>query len=118
MLLESEIDDANDYDDGLPSQVTLIDSDSEELADESQPDVSSDDEVDREKEEMLLSTILSQVVNRGTACPRAIIEAEYGQELYLSDISGDESPPKGKVCAVRKRVSKVNPPDLQNGPLS
>ena len=105
MLLESENDDANDDDDELPSHITLIDSDSDESAEEAGPDSSSDDEVDRHKE-VLLSTILAQSANRGTACPRANIQAEYGQELYLSDISDNESPPERKVLAVRKRANK------------
>ena len=105
MLLESENDDANDDDEELPSHVTLIDSDSDESADEAGSDSSSDDEVDRHKE-VLLSTILAQLAKRGTACPRANIQAEYGQELYLSDLSDNESPPERKVLAIRKRTSK------------
>ena len=116
MLLESVDDSVNDNDDVLPNHATLVDSDSDsEPIDDSRSDTSSDDEDDRGKEEMRLSTILSQA--QGTACPRANIDAEYGQEIYLSEISGDESPSKGKVCAVRKRVSKVKTPALPNGLL-
>ena len=115
MLLESEIYDDSDHDEELPSDATLV-SDSEEHDDESQPDDSSDDEVDRH-EEVLLETILAQVANRGTACPRAIIQAEYGQELYLSDISHNESPPEGRFMPFANGPVRVKPSGLQNGPL-
>ena len=59
MLLENVNDNAYDGDEELPSHATLIDSDSDESADETRSDASSDDEVDR-PEEVPLSTILSE----------------------------------------------------------
>ena len=102
MQYENEYDPANEADEEPPAHLNLIDSDSD---DESIHDErcasSSDDDNGREVEEQLLSTILAQATK--AACPCANIKAEYGQELYLSEISGDESPSKRKVCAIRKR---------------
>ena len=45
-----------------------------------------------------------------TACPRANIAAEYGQELYLSEIPDEEAPTVRKIAAIRKdRNSRKSP---------
>lgn len=109
MQCESEDDPANEADEDIPSYLHLSDSDSEdESIHEERSASSSDEEYDREVEEPFLETILAK--HAKVACPRANIKAEYGQELYLSDIPGDEAPSKGKVAAIRKQRSKVKPP--------
>ena len=40
-------------------------------------------------------------------CGRAVIAQEYGQELYLSDLSEDEAPTKHRVAAIRKSKDRV-----------
>ena len=109
MLYESGDDPANEADGDTPAQLELVDSDSDERSIQGEGSASSsDDDVDREAEEQFLETILAQVAR--AACPRANITAEYGQELYLSEISGDESPSKRKIAAIRKTRSKMKSP--------
>ena len=111
MQYESEDDPANEADEDIPAYLHLSDSDSDdESIHEERSASSSDEDYDREVEEPFLETILVEYTK--VACPRANIKAEYGQELYLSDISGDEAPSKRKVAAIRKQRSKVKPHGL------
>ena len=55
-----------------------------------------------------MEDILAQT--QKTACPRVNICCEYGQELYHSEISGDETPSKKKVIAIRKKGNKLRAP--------
>ena len=109
MLYEREDDPANEADDDTPTHLELVDSDSDERTIQGEGSASSsDDDDDREAEEQLLDTILAQAAR--AACPRANIKAEYGQRLYLSEISGDESPSQRKIAAIRKGGSKMKSP--------
>ena len=85
--------------------VTPVESDSEEDPPASLTLVDSDSE---DEEARLLDTALSGMPT--VACPRANIHAEYGQELYLIDVSRDEAPSRRKVAAILKHKCKVTSP--------
>ena len=70
------------------------------------PEDSEDDGHDTTESDLLLyvEAVHSQPK---MLCGRAVIAQEYGQELYLSDLSEDEAPTKHRVAAIRKSKDRV-----------
>ena len=70
------------------------------------PEDSEDDGCDATKSDLLLY-VEAMHSQPKMLCGRAVIAQQYGQELYLSDLSEDEAPTKHRVAAIRKAKDRT-----------